>query len=95
VKETGKLTWHEAIAKMAGKTAEKLGMKKRGLVREGYFADLVVFDPERVRDCATYENPHLPAEGIEWVFVNGVPALANGQLTGERTGQVLRFDSSH
>jgi len=48
-----------------------------------------------VSDCATYENPHLPAEGIEWVFVNGVPALANGQPTGERNGQVLRFGSNH
>jgi N-acyl-D-amino-acid deacylase len=95
VKETGKLTWHEAIAKMTGKTAEKLGLKRRGLVRESYFADLIVFDPERVRDCATYENPHLPAEGIEWVFVNGVPALANGQPTGERNGQVLRFGNNH
>ncbi len=93
VKERGKLTWQEAVAKMTGKTALKLGLKRRGLVREGYFADLVIFDPEKVRDGATYENPHLPAEGIEWVFVNGVPILVEGQMTGERNGRVLRFGS--
>ncbi|MCX7642932.1 MAG: D-aminoacylase [Armatimonadetes bacterium] len=91
VREKGKLTWHEAIAKMTGKTALKLGLKMRGLVREGYFADLVVFDPNEIADQATYENPHAPAKGIEWVFVNGVPSLAKGQPTKERGGRVLRF----
>jgi len=93
VRERGKLTWHEAIAKMTGKTAFKLGLKMRGLVREGYFADLVVFDPEEISDRANYENPHLPARGVNWVFVNGVPALAESQPTGERNGRVLRFGS--
>lgn len=93
VKEVGKLTWSEAIAKMTGKVANKLGLRRRGFVREGYFADLVIFSPELIRDCATYENPHLPPEGIEWVFVNGIPVLANGKPTGERSGRVLRFGS--
>lgn len=91
VREKGKLTWHEAIAKMTGKTALKLGLKMRGLIREGYFADLVVFDPNEIADQATYENPYLPAKGIDWVFINGVPALAEGQLTNKRSGRVLRF----
>ncbi len=91
VREKGKLTWHEAIAKMTGKTALKLGLKMRGLVREGYFADLVVFDPDEIADQATYENPHSPAKGIDWVFVNGTPALAEGQPTNARSGQVLKF----
>ncbi len=91
VRETKKLSWHETIAKMTGKTAHKLGLKNRGLVREGYFADLVIFDPEEIADQASYKNPHLPAKGIDWVFVNGIPALAKGQPTGERNGRVLRF----
>lgn len=93
VKETGKLTWHGAIAKMTGKTAYKLGLKKRGFVKEGYLADLVVFDPEQVSDRSSYEDPHLPSEGIDYVFVNGVPAIKEGQPTGERNGRILRFGS--
>ncbi|MCS7264841.1 MAG: D-aminoacylase [Armatimonadetes bacterium] len=93
VREKGKLTWQEAIAKMTGKTAFKLGLKKRGLIKEGYFADLVVFDPNEIADCANYENPHLSAKGIDFVFVNGVPAIAEGQPTKERSGQVLKFGS--
>lgn len=93
VRETNKLSWHEAVSKMTGKTAGKLGLKNRGLIREGYFADLVIFDPEAIADQASYENPHLPAKGIDWVFINGKPALAEGQPTGERNGRVLRFGS--
>ncbi|MFN4180838.1 MAG: amidohydrolase family protein, partial [Armatimonadota bacterium] len=89
--EKKKLSWHETVAKMTGKTARKLDLKNRGLVREGYFADLVIFDPDEITDQASYENPHLPAKGIDWVFVNGTPALAEGQPTGERNGRVLRF----
>ncbi len=93
VRERDKLTWHEAIAKMTGKTAFKLGLKMRGLIREGYFADLVIFDPDKVTDQATYENPHSPAKGIDWVFVNGKPALVEGKPTNARSGQVLKFES--
>ncbi|MCX7967019.1 MAG: D-aminoacylase [Armatimonadetes bacterium] len=91
VREKGKLAWHEAISKMTGKTAYKLGLRMRGILKEGFFADLVVFDPNEIADRASYENPNSPAEGIEWVFVNGVPALAEGQPTNERNGRVLRF----
>ncbi len=93
VREAGKLRWEDAIAKMTGKAARKLGLKGRGLVREGYFADLVVFDPDRIADRATYDEPHQPADGIDWVFVNGVPAIADGKPTGNRTGRILRFGS--
>ncbi|GBC97697.1 D-aminoacylase [bacterium HR17] len=91
VRETGKLRWEDAIAKMTGKAADKLRLKERGLLREGYFADVVVFDPERIADRATYDEPHQPADGIEWVFVNGQPAIADGRPTGARSGCVLRF----
>lgn len=91
VREKGKLSWEDAIARMTGKTAHKLNLSRRGLVREGYYADLLVLDPERVADKATYANPHQLAEGIEWVFVNGRPALAEGKPTGEGSGRILRF----
>jgi N-acyl-D-amino-acid deacylase len=91
VREAGKLRWEDAIAKMTGKAACKLGLNGRGLVREGYFADLVIFDPDRITDRATYDEPHQPADGIDWVFVNGVPAIADGKPTGNRTGRILRF----
>ncbi len=94
VKETGQLKWEEAIAKMTGKTAYKLRLPKRGLIREGYYADVLVLDPDRLADQATYENPHQPAKGIDWVFVNGTPAVADGQLTGQRQGRVLRFGAA-
>ncbi len=94
VKEKGKLNWHEAIAKMTGKAALKLGLKMRGLVKEGYFADLVIFDPKEIDDQATYENPHSPAKGIDWVFVNGKPALAEGKPTRAKEGRVLKFGNN-
>ncbi len=95
VKEKKALKWEEAIAKMTGQTARKLNLPNRGLVREGYYADLVVIDPERIADRSTYEEPHQPAEGIEWVFVNGAPAIANEQPTGQRCGRVLRFGAAN
>ena len=79
-----------AIYKMTGMPAAKFGLKNRGLIAEGYAADLVVFDPEQVRDCATFANPKLPAAGIQRVYVNGVTSWRNGTSTGARAGQVIR-----
>jgi N-acyl-D-amino-acid deacylase len=79
-----------AIYKMTGMPAAKFGLKNRGLIAEGYAADLVVFDPEHVRDCATFANPKLPAAGIQRVYVNGVTSWRNGAATGARAGQVIR-----
>jgi N-acyl-D-amino-acid deacylase len=62
---------------------------RRGFVRTGHAADLVVFDPARVRDAATFERPHQYAEGIPYVLVNGVVVVKNGEHTGARPGQVL------
>ncbi len=93
------LRLEEAIWKMTGMPAAKLGLADRGLVRPGSWADLVVFDLPRVRDRATnlwphsypFENyPHEFPEGIDWVFVNGVAAVQDGRPTGTRTGHVLR-----
>ena len=93
------LTLPNAIYKMTGMPAKRLGLKDRGLIREGCAADLVVFDLLRVKDRATnrwphaypFENyPHEYPEGIDWVFVNGTAAVEDGEPTGTRTGQCLR-----
>jgi N-acyl-D-amino-acid deacylase len=81
----------EAVAKMTSRPAGKLGLKKRGELRRGYFADLVLLDAERINDCATYEQSHSQAEGIGYVFVNGRPVIEGGRRHSERlAGKVLR-----
>jgi N-acyl-D-aspartate/D-glutamate deacylase len=67
-----------------------MGFRDRGLVREGYAADLVLFDPARVRDKATFLKPHQFSGGFDLVLVNGQPVVDNGKLTGTRSGRVLR-----
>lgn len=79
-----------AIYKMTGMPASKFGLKDRGVIAPGFAADLVVFDPEQVRDCATFTDPKRPAAGIQRVYVNGVASWRNGASTGARAGQVLR-----
>lgn len=79
-----------AIYKMTGMPATKFGLADRGRIAPGFAADIVIFDPEQVRDRATFENPKLAAEGIERVYVNGVESWCNGATTGARAGQVLR-----
>ena len=79
----------EAIRKMTSWPAEHFRLKERGGVRAGYFADLVVFDPAKIRDRATYEKPHQLAEGIEAVLVNGVIEVREGRMTGARGGRFL------
>ncbi len=90
VREKGLLRLEEAIHKMTGKPARKLRLDRRGELRPGYFADLVVFDPGAVRDRATFEAPHQFAEGIHWVLVDGHLTLDRGILSAELVGQVLR-----
>jgi N-acyl-D-amino-acid deacylase len=79
-----------AIYKMTGLPARKFNLKNRGNIAVGYAADLVVFDPETVRDCATFAEPKRPAAGIFRVYVNGVSSWHNGEATGAYAGQVLR-----
>jgi N-acyl-D-aspartate/D-glutamate deacylase len=90
VRERGLLRLEEAVWKMTGLPAQRLGLWDRGLVRPGFYADLVLFDPEKVLDRATFEQPHQYAEGVEAVWVNGVETLAGGRLTGVRGGRALR-----
>jgi N-acyl-D-amino-acid deacylase len=91
VVEKKALTLVEAVRKMTGLPAEtlRLDRTKRGLVRAGWAADLLVFDPAEVKDRATFEAPHELAEGMKWVLVNGVAAVADGKRTKRRGGRVL------
>ncbi|HEY6046197.1 MAG TPA: D-aminoacylase [Pyrinomonadaceae bacterium] len=75
-------------------TAETFRISERGLVREGYFADLIIFDPKTIADRATYEQPELLATGMRFVFVNGRVAVENGAFTGVLAGHALRKRSN-
>ncbi len=79
----------EAIRRLTSFPAENLRIQKRGLLKPGYYADVVVFDPDRIQDRATYEKPHQLAVGVEHVFVNGVQVLKNGEHTGATPGRVV------
>ena len=71
-------------------TAETFRIPERGMIREGYFADVLVFDPNTVSDRSTYEQPELPAVGMKFVIVNGQIAVENGAYTGVLAGRALR-----
>jgi N-acyl-D-amino-acid deacylase len=79
-----------AVRKMTSLAAQRVGLQERGLLRPGLFADITVFDPRTVGDRATFEQPHQPSVGIEYVFVNGQAVLAHGRLTAARPGRGLR-----
>jgi N-acyl-D-amino-acid deacylase len=83
------LTLEDAIRKMTSLPAQTLRLKDRGLLREGYWADVVVFDPETVSDPATYQNPQQYAKGVPFVFVNGAAVIDGGNHTGARPGKVI------
>jgi dihydroorotase/N-acyl-D-amino-acid deacylase len=80
----------DAVRKATSAVATRLSLEQRGIVREGFYADLVVFDPARIAEHATYENPHQLSTGVPWVLVNGVPVVADGRATGAKPGRVLR-----
>ena len=80
----------EAIHRMTGLTARKFGLDGRGIIAEGAYADLVLFDPEKIIDRATFDDPTAPADGIQAVFVNGEAVFDRGRPTGSRPGRVLR-----
>jgi N-acyl-D-aspartate/D-glutamate deacylase len=80
----------DAVRSMTSLPAQVFRMKDRGVLRAGAFADITVFDLARVRDTATYDKPHQLAEGMVHVLVNGRAAIADGALTAERAGRVIR-----
>ena len=89
VREKGVLTLEEAVRKMTSFPAQRLGLLDRGVLRPGLKADIAVFDPERVRDAATFERPHRYAEGFTLVVVNGEVVLDGDAVTSARPGRVL------
>ncbi|HUV12198.1 MAG TPA: D-aminoacylase [Acidobacteriota bacterium] len=93
VREEGVISLEEAIRKMTSLNAEKLGITDRGLIAEEKKADLVIFDPEKVADRATFDDPHQYPIGIEYVIVNGVTVLKDGKHLGAKPGRVLRKSS--
>jgi N-acyl-D-aspartate/D-glutamate deacylase len=83
----------QAVHSMTGLPAKILSMHDRGLIQNGLAADITIFDPKTLRDSATFDAPHQYAEGIEYVFVGGTPALVKGKYTGALAGKALRFKS--
>ena len=90
VREEEVLTLPEAIRKMTSMNAAKVGITDRGMLKEGMKADITVFDPETVKDEATFDNPHQYPTGIPYVIVNGRVVIDQGEHTGEKPGEVIR-----
>jgi N-acyl-D-aspartate/D-glutamate deacylase len=84
------LRLEDAIRKMTWSTAQILGLRDRGMVKEGMIADLVILDPATIIDNATFEKPHQLSTGVRDVFVNGVAVWRDGKLTDARPGKALR-----
>jgi hypothetical protein len=79
-----------AVRRLTSLPAENLKLDRRGLLKPGHYADIVVFDPAKIQDHATYETPHQYSTGVVHVFVNGVQVLRNGVHTGAKPGRVVR-----
>ncbi len=90
VREEGVLTLEEAVARMTLRPAQRLGRADRGVIRPGAVADIVLFEAAQIRDCGTYTDPCRHPGGLEYVFVNGKPALRRAVETGALSGQILR-----
>jgi dihydroorotase/N-acyl-D-amino-acid deacylase len=90
VRQDSLFTLEEAVRKMSGATAARLKLRDRGLLREGMYADVVVFDPAIIQDVATFDKPHQLSVGVTHVFVNGVAVVSEGKHTGATPGRVVR-----
>jgi N-acyl-D-amino-acid deacylase len=89
VREEKVISLEEAIRRLTSLPATNLGLAQRGFLKAGYFADVVIFDPQAIADRATFEKPHQYAVGMTHVFVNGVQALKDGEHTGAKPGRAL------
>ena len=89
VREEGVISLEDAVRKMSAAVAARLGLRGRGLLREGFFADVVIFDPQTIADRATFEEPHQLSVGVRDVWVNGVRVLDNGVHTDARPGRIV------
>jgi N-acyl-D-amino-acid deacylase len=90
VREEGILTLAEAVHKMTGLPAGIFSLKERGILAKGFFADITVFDPEKIIDTADFNSPFRRPEGIHYVFVNGEPVMTEGRMTGAMPGRILK-----
>lgn len=90
VREEKKLTLEDAIRKFSSLPAQRMRLVDRGVLKQGMWADVVVFDPETVRDLATFDDPNRLSQGMDYVLVNGVPVIEGGKITGALPGKVLR-----
>jgi N-acyl-D-aspartate/D-glutamate deacylase len=89
-RDEGAISIAHAVRSATGLPADILRLTDRGYLRPGYFADVTVFDPKTIRDRATFDNPFQYSEGLRWVFVNGVPAIHDGTVTGALAGRAVR-----
>jgi N-acyl-D-amino-acid deacylase len=94
VRDRGVLTLEDAVRKMTSLPAQKLRLPDRGIIRRGAWADVVVFDPEKIASRATYSDPKQYPVGVKWVLVNGALTVEDGTHTGARAGMVLRRNTS-
>ena len=90
VREKQVLQLEEAIHKITGLPAQRMGLQDRGLIKEGYYADIVIFDPQTVAAQSTFQDPHQYPTGINYVFVNGQKVVEGATYFDERAGEVLR-----
>jgi N-acyl-D-amino-acid deacylase len=90
VREEAKLSLPDAIRKFSALAAQRMGLVDRGVLKEGMWADIVVFAPDQVRDVATFENPNQLSQGMRYVLVNGIPVIDAGKATDALPGKVLR-----
>jgi N-acyl-D-amino-acid deacylase len=88
------ISWEEVINKISGRPASKFGIKKRGILKEGNYADVAVLNPKEIIDLASYENPYQYSKGVNWVIVNGKVAIENGTYNGSRNGEVIRKETN-
>ena len=95
VRDLDLITVEDAVHRLTGFPADNLGLTDRGYLREGYFADIVLFDPDTIQDHATFENPHQYATGVDHVFVNGVQVLNNGEHTEKAGGRFVKGPGYH
>jgi dihydroorotase/N-acyl-D-amino-acid deacylase len=92
VREDHLLTLPDAIRKFSALPAARMRLADRGVIKQGLWADIVVFDPATITDRATFDNPNQLSEGMQFVLVNGVPVISGGQMTNALPGQVLRHN---
>jgi dihydroorotase/N-acyl-D-amino-acid deacylase len=90
VREENKLSLEDAIRKFSALPAQRMRLTDRGVLKQDMWADIVIFDPEKIRDLATFDSPNQLSVGMDYVLVNGVPVIDEAKMTGALPGKVLR-----